>query len=165
MGPLRLLSWRELSDCCLDGSSQIVVLMWVLRLLSNNLRTPIKTTIWELPSRQQSQSSHHDNNLRPLIKTTIWEFHQDNTLSGPIRTTIWELPSRHKSQSSNQDNHLRAPIKTTIFDGSSKMLVLMGALRLLSWWNLLDCCLDWSSEIVLVLIKTTISELPSRPTS
>jgi hypothetical protein len=124
MGALRLLSWCELWDCCLHGSSEIVVFMGA--------------------SRQQSQSSHHDNNLRPLIKTTIWEFHQDNTLSGPIRTTIWELPSRHKSQSSNQDNHLRAPIDCCLDENSENVVyvVLMGALRCWSWWELWDCCLD-----------------------
>jgi hypothetical protein len=34
MGAPRLFSWWELSDCCLDGSSEIVVLMGALRLLS-----------------------------------------------------------------------------------------------------------------------------------
>jgi hypothetical protein len=37
------------------------------------------------------------------------------------------------------------------FAGFSKMVVLMGALRLLSLWELSDCCLDGSSEIVVLM--------------
>jgi hypothetical protein len=94
MGALKLLCWWEFSECCLDGNCKIVVLMEALRLF-NNLIAPMKTTISDLPSRQQSESSHQDNNL-----------------TAPIKTKISELP----------------------IDGSSKMFVLMGALRLLSWW-------------------------------
>jgi hypothetical protein len=149
-----LLSWWELWECCLcclDGSSKMLVLMWALRLLSW-WELWEKTTISELPGRQQSQSSHEDNNL-----------------GAPMKTTISELTSRQQSQSSHEDSNLRAPIKTTIselpwrqqslalwdlcldgnsqmvglmgrwgccLDGSSQMVVLMGALKLLSWWEL-----------------------------
>jgi hypothetical protein len=84
----RCLSWWELWDCCLDGSSQMVFLMGPLRLLSWWKlwdfclvgSGTIRISIWELPSRQQSQSSHQESNLR-----------------APIKTVISELPSRQTS--------------------------------------------------------------------
>jgi hypothetical protein len=167
-GVLRwLFWWWEICDCCFDMCSQTQN-----SHQDNNLRPPIKTTISELPSRQQSQSSHQDNKLKAPIKTTIWELpsrqqsqssHQDNNLRAPIKTAISELPSRQQSQSSHQDNNLSAPIKTTILElpsrqqsqssdlcdcflnGSATIFVLMGALSLLSWWELYDCCLDGRS--------------------
>jgi hypothetical protein len=114
----------------------------------------IKTTL----SRQQSESSYQNNNLRSPI----------------IKTAILVLPSGHQSQSSHQekehqsshqDNNLRAPsrqqfqishvrllswreLSDCCLNGSSEIIVLMGALRLLSWWELWDCCLDGSSTMV-----------------
>jgi hypothetical protein len=57
MGAVRLLSWWELSDCCLDGRSEIVVFMGA--------------TISEFPSGKQSESFHQHNNLTVPIKATL----------------------------------------------------------------------------------------------
>jgi hypothetical protein len=169
MGALISLSWWELSDGFLDGSSQIVVLIWTLRLLS----------WWELSDCSLDVSSEI-----VVFMGASQTSHQDNNLRAPFKTTISELPWRQQTQSSHEDNNLGAP---SFLHGSSEIFVLMGALRWLSWWEFWDCCLDGSSEIVVLMgalspsiqqshsshednnlrppIKTTIWELPPRQQS
>jgi hypothetical protein len=54
----------------------------------NILRVLIKTTISELPSGQQSQSSHEDNHLRAPVKTTISELLDGSSEIGVLKGVL-----------------------------------------------------------------------------